>query len=51
MKAILIARVSTQEQQEAGNSLPAQISRLEQYCQSSLLKQLLLTTPQERLCT
>ena len=34
MKAILIARVSTQEQQEAGNSLPAQISRLEQYCRN-----------------
>ena len=32
MKAILIARVSTEEQKEAGNSLPAQIVRLEQYC-------------------
>lgn len=32
MKAILIARVSTEEQKEAGNSLPAQINRLEQYC-------------------
>jgi site-specific DNA recombinase len=32
MKAILIARVSTQEQKEAGNSLPAQIARLEKYC-------------------
>jgi len=25
MKAILIARVSTEEQREAGNSLPAQV--------------------------
>jgi len=32
MKAILIARVSTEEQKEAGNSLPAQITRLERYC-------------------
>lgn len=34
MKAILIARVSTEEQKEAGNSLPAQIVRLERYCQN-----------------
>lgn len=34
MKAILIARVSTEEQKEAGLSLPAQIARLERYCQS-----------------
>ena len=34
MKAILIARVSTEEQKEAGNSLPAQINRLERYCQN-----------------
>ena len=34
MKAILIARVSTEEQKEAGNSLPAQIARLEKYCKS-----------------
>ncbi|MDR3646629.1 MAG: recombinase family protein [Candidatus Babeliales bacterium] len=34
MKAILIARVSTEEQKEAGNSLPAQIVRLEKYCQN-----------------
>ena len=34
MKAILIARVSTEEQKEAGNSLPAQVARLERYCQS-----------------
>lgn len=32
MKAILIARVSTEEQKEAGNSLPAQVVRLEKYC-------------------
>ena len=34
MKAILIARVSTEEQREAGNSLPAQVARLEKYTQS-----------------
>ncbi|MBT4856477.1 recombinase family protein [bacterium] len=34
MKAILIARVSTEEQKEAGNSLPAQIARLEAYCKN-----------------
>lgn len=34
MKAILIARVSTEEQKEAGNSLPAQVVRVERYCQS-----------------
>ena len=34
MKAILIARVSTEEQREAGNSLPAQVTRLEKYCQN-----------------
>ncbi len=34
MKAILIARVSTEEQREAGNSLPAQVARLERYCES-----------------
>ena len=32
MKAIILARVSTEEQKEAGNSLPAQVSRLENYC-------------------
>ena len=32
MKAILIARVSAEEQREAGNSLPAQVARLEKYC-------------------
>lgn len=35
MKAILIARVSTEEQREAGNSLPAQVNRLESYCRKS----------------
>ncbi len=34
MKAILIARVSTEEQREAGNSLPAQVARLENYCKN-----------------
>ncbi len=29
-----IARVSTEEQREAGNSLPAQVARLERYCQN-----------------
>ncbi len=41
MNAILIARVSTEEQREAGNSLPAQIVRLERYCHNkgfSILK-------------
>ena len=32
MKAIIIARVSTQDQKEADNSLPAQIARMERYC-------------------
>lgn len=32
MKAVLIARVSTKEQKEAGNSLPAQVAMLEKYC-------------------
>jgi DNA invertase Pin-like site-specific DNA recombinase len=34
MKAIVIARVSTEEQKEAGLSLPAQVMRLEDYCKS-----------------
>ncbi len=38
MKAILIARVSTEEQREAGNSLPAQVARLERYCQTKGFK-------------
>ena len=33
MKAVILARVSTEEQKEAGSSLPAQIARLEVYCQ------------------
>ena len=37
MKAILIARVSTEDQREAGNSLPAQMARLEKYCQNKSL--------------
>jgi DNA invertase Pin-like site-specific DNA recombinase len=32
MKAITIARVSTEEQRDAGNSLPAQIERMKNYC-------------------
>ncbi len=32
MKALVLARVSTEEQKEAGNSLPAQIERLKKYC-------------------
>jgi len=32
MKAIILARVSTEEQKEAGNSLPAQLLRLQKYC-------------------
>jgi len=38
MKAILIARVSTEEQKEAGNSLPAQIERLKKYCERKNLE-------------
>ena len=38
MKAILIARVSTEEQKEAGNSLPAQVERLERYCKNKNLQ-------------
>ena len=33
MKAIIVARVSTEEQKEAGNSLPAQLSRIQDYCE------------------
>ncbi|MEQ1500421.1 MAG: recombinase family protein, partial [Parcubacteria group bacterium] len=32
MKALILARVSTEEQKEAGNSLPAQVDRLKSYC-------------------
>ena len=38
MKAVIIARVSTEEQKEAGNSLPAQVARLESYCERKALK-------------
>jgi len=34
VKAIIIARVSTEEQKEAGLSLPAQVNRLERYCEN-----------------
>lgn len=34
MNAIIIARVSTEDQKEMGYSLPAQVARLEKYCQS-----------------
>lgn len=33
LKSIIVARVSTEEQKEANNSLPAQIERLKKYCQ------------------
>jgi len=36
MKAILVARVSTEEQSEANNSLPAQTHRMEDYCKRSM---------------
>jgi len=32
MKAINVSRVSTEEQKEAGNYLPAQIERIRSYC-------------------
>jgi len=32
MKAINVSRVSTEEQKEAGNSLPAQVERIDSYC-------------------
>ncbi len=38
MKAIILARVSTEEQREAGNSLPAQITRMQNYCQRESLE-------------
>lgn len=34
MKAISVSRVSTEEQKEAGNSLPAQTGRIENYCKN-----------------
>lgn len=38
MKAINVSRVSTEEQKEAGNSLPAQIERIESYCKKKEFK-------------
>lgn len=32
MKAVILARVSTEEQKDAGNSLPAQTHRMQEYC-------------------
>ena len=40
MKAIILARVSTEEQKEAGNSLPAQQARLRDYISSKPILQL-----------
>lgn len=37
MEAIILARVSTEEQKEAGNSLPAQLARLERYAEGRRL--------------
>jgi DNA invertase Pin-like site-specific DNA recombinase len=37
MKAINVSRVSTEEQKEAGNSLPAQIKRVDDYCKRERL--------------
>lgn len=38
MKAVILARVSTEEQKEAGNSLPAQQARLRNYIERNNLK-------------
>jgi len=38
MKAIILARVLTEEQKEAGNFLPAQIERIKNYCKVRILK-------------
>ncbi len=38
MKAVILARVSTEEQREANNSLPAQIARMQGYCDRKLFK-------------
>jgi len=38
MKAINVSRVSTEEQKEAGNSLPAQIERIKNYCKNKSLE-------------
>ncbi|MES2225295.1 MAG: recombinase family protein [Patescibacteria group bacterium] len=34
MKAVNVSRVSTEEQKEAGNSLPAQFERIDSYCKN-----------------
>ena len=36
MRAIILARVSTEEQKEAGNSLPAQLIRLQDYAEKKV---------------
>ena len=38
MKAIILARVSTEEQKEAGNSSTAQVDRMELYCKRNNLE-------------
>jgi DNA invertase Pin-like site-specific DNA recombinase len=38
MKAIILARVSTEEQKQAGNSLPSQVFRLQKYARDKGLK-------------
>ena len=40
MKAINVSRVSTEEQKEAGNSLPAQIERIDKYCKAKAFEML-----------
>lgn len=40
MKAINVSRVSTEEQKDAGNSLPAQIERISEYCKRKDLQEL-----------
>ena len=37
MKAIILARVSTKEQQEEGHSIPSQVQRLTEYAKSKNL--------------
>ncbi len=39
MKAINVSRVSTEEQKDAGNSLPAQIERISEYCKRNDLEE------------
>jgi DNA invertase Pin-like site-specific DNA recombinase len=38
MKAIILARVSTDDQMQEGYSIPAQLSRARDYCQRKELK-------------